>query len=160
MNAYIERFRLEDGATNATKPVKGTGTRRHLVQDQKHQEKQWTEKEKTEHLALFTESGLEPAAFCKEMGLSETVLASWLEEARENVSGAAPRFVPVELVASSARSVTPGNYQSTNTQGPSLHVRMPNGTEAQVTGLDHLSSEAVALLLREMMLGTGPACSR
>jgi transposase-like protein len=158
MNAYIERFRLEDGATSATKPTKGTGTRRHLVQAQQAQQ-QWTEKEKTEHLALFAESGLELAAFCKEMGLSETVLASWLEEARENVSGGAPRFVPVELVASPAMSATQGVLQ-----GPSLHVRMPNGTEAQVTGLDHLSSEVVALLLREMMSGiggyAGSACSR
>ena len=59
----------------------------------------YTPQEKAEYVALFEQSGMTQAAFCREMSLNEATFSPWRRTAREEPSVAAPQFAEVQLRA-------------------------------------------------------------
>lgn len=97
--------------------------------------------ERAECLALFAESGLSAAAFCREMQLSETTFALWRRQARTAAEPPMPRFAPVQIVADpplalSAEASPAAVGKTSSDLSLQLTVRWPSGVEAWVHGLD------------------------
>ena len=119
--------------------------------------------EQAAYLALWAESGLSRAAFCREMGLREATVATWAAAA----TAPPPRFAPVEVVAPAPRPLAPvrrGRPRAAPASAAlTLHVRLPSGVEATVTGL---ADGAVASLLGAVVTAGlpiapgGALCSR
>ena len=74
--------------------------------------RQWTAEEKTEHLALFAESGLTQAEYCEQMGLSPATFSLWCRQSRSSGSESAepagePTFAEVLVAEPTAGASTP-----------------------------------------------------
>lgn len=95
-----------------------------------------TEKEKAEYLTLFAESGLSAAAFCREMGLSDATFALWRrhQQSPQHVSEKAE--IARVVFADDADDATDDDESVSRAARTSVSVKMPNGIETTVSGLD------------------------
>ena len=121
----------------------------------------WTDAEKTEYLALFAESGLPSATFCREMESPEATLWLWRRQAREAtpatvagdaIADTADGFAAVQVVDTmSARRSAPV------AAGLTLTLRWPTGLQAHLTGLEAPLVETLVEPLVESLLRALPA---
>jgi transposase-like protein len=142
----------------------------------------WTPEDKAECLALFAESGLSAAAFCREMNISEATFAFWRRQARAaalespgapeagddvgdevadapvespaSVRSGPSRFAAVQLVAATPASTPPPAPRALpSARELGLVLRWPNGVTAELTGLDVATTSA---LVRELASSWAP----
>ncbi|HYN64039.1 MAG TPA: transposase, partial [Candidatus Limnocylindrales bacterium] len=83
----------------------------------------WTEQDKKECLALFTQSGLSAADFCRQLGISAATFSLWRRSARSGESpSVAPQFAQVCLTTPVAGVATPEPMAA-----PAVRIHLPGG---------------------------------
>jgi len=87
----------------------------------------WTEQDKTECLALFAQSGLTAADFCRRLGISAATFSLWRRNARSGKSPAiAPPFAQVCLSAPEPDVRTPEAMAA-----PTVVIHLPGGVRLE-----------------------------
>jgi transposase-like protein len=90
----------------------------------------WSEQDKTEYLALFEQSGLSAADFCRQLGISAATFSLWRRTARGEAPPAgvgAPGFAQVCLsgLEQGVRPTQPGSAAA------SVVIHLPGGTKLE-----------------------------
>jgi transposase-like protein len=92
--------------------------------------RQWSLEEKTEHLALFAESGLTQGEYCEEMGLNPATFSLWCRQSRTN--GVAPAKAPTEPTFAEVLVTAPNAGASTPLAAPPVVIHLGGGTRLEV----------------------------
>lgn len=89
----------------------------------------WTEQDKTECLALFAQSGLTAAEFCRQLGISAATFSLWRRTARSGEAASvesAPHFAQVCLTEPEPGASTPEPITM-----PALVIHLRGGTRLE-----------------------------
>jgi transposase-like protein len=89
----------------------------------------WTEQDKAECLALFGQSGVTAAEFCRQLGISAATFSLWRRKARSDDTPAGesgPHFAQVCLT-----EATPGVSTPQAAAPPVVVIRLPGGARLE-----------------------------
>ncbi|MDB6170305.1 MAG: hypothetical protein JWM88_3169 [Verrucomicrobia bacterium] len=101
----------------------------------------YTVQEKAEHLALFEQSGMSPADFCREMSLNEATFSLWRRQARENAGGTESlQFAEVQVSAT----------VRTTPELPVVSLHVPGGVRLDVFHTSDATWQGLGLLLKTL----------
>ncbi len=92
--------------------------------------RQWSLEEKTEHLALFAESGLTQAEYCEEMGLSPATFSLWYRQSR--AAGVAPAEAASEQTFAEVLVTEPSAGTATPLTASPVVIHLSGGTRIEV----------------------------
>ena len=102
----------------------------------------YTAQEKTEHLALFEQSGMSPADFCREMSLNEATFSLWRRQARESAgSTESVQFAEVQVSTTTVRTTSELTVAT-------LHLA--GGVRLEVSNLGEATWQGLGLLLKTL----------
>lgn len=103
----------------------------------------YSPQERAEFLALFEQSAMSPADFCREMTLNEATFSLWRRQARESAgSTESVQFAEVQVSTTMVRTTSelPG--------GITLHL--PGGAKLEVSNTSEATWQGLGLLLKTL----------
>lgn len=104
--------------------------------------KVYTPQEKTEFLALFEQSAMSPADFCREMSLNEATFSLWRRQARDSASSTeSVQFAEVQVSTTTVR---------TTSELPVATLHLPGGARLEVSDLSEATWQGLGLLLKTL----------
>jgi transposase-like protein len=89
----------------------------------------WTEQDKTECLALFAQSGLTAAEFCRQLGISAATFSLWRRTARSGEAASVERMSHFAQVC--LTELEPGTSTPEPITMPALVIQLRGGTRLE-----------------------------
>ena len=102
----------------------------------------YSPQERAEYLALFEQSAMSPADFCREMTLNEATFSLWRRQARESAgSTESVQFAEVQVSTTTVR---------TTSELHSVTLHLPGGARLEVNNATDATWQGLGLLLKTL----------
>lgn len=101
----------------------------------------YSPQERADYLALFEQSAMSPADFCREMALNETTFSLWRRQARESAGGTeSVQFAEVQVSAT----------VRTTSELPVVTLHLPGGARLEVGHASEATWQGLGCLLKTL----------